>query len=95
LSGGNVLLETGGSVQGKSIGGKCLNTNSFKESATASYSIRINDYCTGNCPGKCTTRNRGRGVFKGKVSGESVLRNSFPVNYNESQLSWSHYSEMA
>jgi len=68
---GNVLLETGESVQGKSIGGKCPNTNSFKESATASYSIRINDYCWGNCPGKCTNRNRGecsREKYRGKAS---------------------------
>src|SRR6218665_722624 len=63
---------SGGVFKGQASGESFFNTNSFKESATASYSIRINDCCRGNCPGEMYYSKPG-GVFKGKASGESVL----------------------
>jgi len=49
-----------------------FNTNSFKESANASCSIRINDYCRGKLSGGNVLLETGR-VFKGQASGESFL----------------------
>ena len=63
-----------------------FNTNSFKESANAGYSIRINDYCRGEIVrGKCTTRNResvqGTGIG-GKFLNTNGFKESATASYS-------------